>query len=55
MLASFGYLIIVLMYSLITFTVAVLAYAKGYNEGRHDGYRRARTVHMATTKYVERG
>ena len=54
MLSNISFLIIVLMYGAITFIVAVLAYAKGYNEGRQDGYRRAKSIHRATTKYVER-
>jgi hypothetical protein len=49
-----SFLIIVLIYGSLTFMVAVLAYAKGYNEGRGDGYRRARNVHMASTKRVSK-
>ncbi len=48
MLAHFGFWIIAFVYCAITFMVAVLAWSRGYNIGKSEGFRRG--FHIGRTR-----
>ena len=44
MLSNIAFLIMVIIYSGLTLGVAVLAWSRGYNTGRSEGFARGRAV-----------
>ena len=54
MSGNIAFLFMVLIYSGITFGVAVLAWSRGYNTGRSEGYLRGKATSRAIQSYEQR-